>query len=488
MSSDRPTIAIIGGGYTGAAFAIHLSRAASRPLEIAIVEPRQTLGAGLAHSADDPDHRLNGPDSVHILFPDAPNNFGDWLRETGALDRDPDAITEGGKVFPRRSDFGAYMAARFTEHQRSNPSGSRLRHVRDVAAGIHTEASGFTIEMANEAGISANMCVVTASHEAPAALPVLSDAVLNHPSYVANPWDLRRLALIEPENSILILGTALTTADVVAGLVRRGHRGRITAISRRGLRPRRQPRPGNAVAVWDNLTKRVPAFVEAHGTPPTALEILRVLRADIEGERRSGGAWHGPFDELRDAAHFVWPALSTAEKRRFVRHLSAWYSVHRFRIPPQTEAILEQAIGDGRLTFEAATATSTSVTSSRFDVALRARGQPTSRRETFDSIVNCTGPDPRLDAATNPFLRSMLEGGMVRPSDIDMGIDIDDRCRAIRSDGRPMDRLVVLGPLTRGCVGEVQAVPYITRQIIEVLPHVLEQIEACAVKHPRKRG
>ena len=478
MNSDRPAIAIVGGGYTGAAFAIHLSRAARRPLDIAIVEPRGTLGAGLAHSADDPDHRLNGPDGVHILFPDAPDDFGDWLRESGALDRDPEAVTDGGRVFPRRSDFGAYMAARVEDHRRSNPSGSRLRHVRDVGVGLQIEEAGLAIELKSQPRLSADVCVVTASHETPAALPVLPQEVLNHPSYVPDPWDLPRIATIDLRDPILILGTALTTADVIATLVRRGHRGRIRAVSRRGLRPRRQPPPGNPPAVWENLTRPVPDFVVAHGTPATAIEVLRALRADIDTAQRSGEAWQGRFDALRDAAHVVWPALRREEKKRFGRHLSAWYSVHRFRTPPQTEAILDQAVSDGLLTFEAATVTSAAVAADGFEVALRTRGQPAPRRETFGAIINCTGPDPRLDAATNPFLRRLLDEGMVRPSDI--GVDIDDRCRAIGRDGKPQDRLFVVGPLTRGCVGEVQAVPYITRQIVEALPRVLERIDACA--------
>ena len=478
MSSDRPVVAIIGGGYTGAALAIHLSRAAGRPLDIAIVEPRGTLGAGLAHSADDPDHRLNGPDGVHILFPDAPDDFGDWLRETGALDRDPEAVTDGGRVFPRRSDFGAYMAARVGEHQRSNPSGSMLRHVQDAATGLRENAAGLAIEMESGARLTADLCVVTASHETPASLPALPAAVLDHPSYLADPWDLSKLAAIDPDDPVLILGSALTTADVIASLVRRGHRGRIAAVSRRGLRPRSQPPPGDPPAVWENLTRPVPAFVEAHGTPTTAIEVLRALRADIDAARESGDGWHGPFDELRDAAHVIWPALNAEEKRRFGRHLSAWYSVHRFRMPPQTEAIIDQAFSDGLVSFEAATVTSAAVVPNGFDVALRARGESKPRRDTFGAIINCTGPDSRLDAATNPFLRNLKDQGMVRPNDIDIGIDIDDRCRAIGRDGQPTDRLFIVGPLTRGCAGEVQAVPYITRQIVQVLPHVLARVEA----------
>ena len=47
--ATRPRIAVIGGGFAGAVFALHLIRAnGKRPIELDIYEPRPLLGAGLA--------------------------------------------------------------------------------------------------------------------------------------------------------------------------------------------------------------------------------------------------------------------------------------------------------------------------------------------------------------------------------------------------------------------------------------------------------
>ena len=102
--------------------------------------------------------------------------------------------------------------------------------------------------------------------------------------------------------------------------------------------------------------------------------------------------------------------------RRFARHLSAWYSVHRFRTPPQTQAILDEAVRGGVLAFEAASVRSAAVAPEGIEVALKTRGRSATRRETFGAIINCTGPDPRADAATNPFLKDLLNKGMARPA------------------------------------------------------------------------
>jgi uncharacterized NAD(P)/FAD-binding protein YdhS len=55
------TVIVIGGGFTGAALAIGLSRLAQMPLDIAVIEPRAEVGRGVAFSGTDRDHRINAP-------------------------------------------------------------------------------------------------------------------------------------------------------------------------------------------------------------------------------------------------------------------------------------------------------------------------------------------------------------------------------------------------------------------------------------------
>src|ERR1700754_1456868 len=107
MKSAHPRIAVIGGGFAGAAFAIHLIRAnGGRPIALDIYEPRPLLGAGLAHSSGDPAHRINVAAARMAVFSEDPTHFDRWFRETGEAEVDPEAALEDGRAYPRRAAFG----------------------------------------------------------------------------------------------------------------------------------------------------------------------------------------------------------------------------------------------------------------------------------------------------------------------------------------------------------------------------------------------
>ena len=69
-----------------------------------------------------------------------------------------------------------------------------------------------------------------------------------------------------------------------------------------------------------------------------------------------------------------------------------------------------------------------------------------------------------LTATAEPLLRALVGHGMLRPDALRIGIDVDQESRAIAQDGSASDRLLVVGPMTRGAFWEIVAVPDIRRQ------------------------
>jgi uncharacterized NAD(P)/FAD-binding protein YdhS len=476
-ASHMKAIAVIGGGFSGAAFAIHMSRLAPRPMEILLIEPRARLGTGLAHSAAHPDHRLNAADSIHLLYLDEPEHFSNWLRTSGALERDPAAIAANTRIYPRRADFGAYVCEELDRHREANPSGSVIRHVSQRAVRVSLGPGGVSLSLENGNTLRAAACVLAVGQGQPH-LPDSLRALAEHPDCIADPWNLEALRTVEPDRNVLILGTGLTAADVIAALGAQGHRGRIDAVSRRGMRPASHSPFPPTMPRLQGLTQEIPEFVARHGKPDTVASILRALRADIDRLDPTRASWHAPFDDMRDASHVLWPNLSTTEQMRFLRHLKQWYDVHRFRIPPQIEQIVERMVGTGQLTFHRARVLEVKRAPRGFAVKIEDHGATGPRDAIYSTLINCTGFDSRLAAATDPLLRGLAADGLVRASACGLGVEVDVESRAIGVRGEPVPNLHVIGPLTGGSIGEASSVPVITRQILQTIPRLIERLGA----------
>ena len=461
---SNTTIGIIGGGFIGAATAIHLVRCSKQPLNICIVETSSTLGGGVAFTTPDKDHRLNAPTGIHFLYPENTETFTEWHETSGAKAEDPESIATDGRIYARRSDFGAYVAAELAAHRQSNPSGSTITHCQDTAIDLAKSDGNWTIELLSGAKIGANIVMVTPCNLRPA-VPAPLQNLAEHSAVFTNPWDLTRFAEIASDAKVLIVGTGLTMADVATTLLRDGPKRQITAISRRGLLPQDQRSHPPIEPLWDSLIRPIPAFVERHNIPKTALAILRAFRADVARLGSQDIEWHVAFDELRDAAYRLWPSLPLLEQQRYFRHLSPWYETHRFRLPPQVAAKLASYQHGGQLEYRAGFLTKVEAKGSSIQVGLRPRGQATAVNKIYDAVVNCTGPERDPERAGNPFLAQLISEGFATASPFGLGLEVNIACSSIPTDGVAANNLFMLGPLTRNRFGEINGIPTIVKQI-----------------------
>lgn len=461
---NNTTVCIIGGGYIGAATAIHLVRCSQKPLNICIIETSPTIGRGVAFSALDKDHRLNGPTGIHFLYPEKIESFTEWHETSGAKEKDPESIADDGRVYARRADFGAYVAKEFLAHQQRNPSGSTISHYQDKAINLVKSDLGWCIELLSGIKIQTNIVIVTPCNFSPA-IPAPLRKVAMHSAVFTNPWNLGQLAEITPHAKVLIIGTGLTMADVAITVLRDRPKCRITAISRHGLLPQDQRSHPPAEPLWESLTRPIPEFVERYNLPKTVPKILRALRSDVARLGALGIEWHVAFDQLRDAACHLWPSLPLEEQRRYFRHLSSWYVTHRFRLAPQVLGKLSGYQRVGRLKYRAGFMTDVVVNGCSIQVGLRPRGKGTNIKETYDAIINCTGPGRDLEQVNNPFLACLINYGFATVSPFGLGFEVDTACRAITNDGDAANNLFILGPLTQNKFGEINGIPAITHQI-----------------------
>lgn len=304
-------IAIIGGGFTGAAIAWHFDRLGHAPARLVIVEPRRRLGGGVAYSADDPAFRINVPAARMSLDPDDGEDFVRWLSATDALARDAAALMPDGRSFPQRAVFGDYVGERIAPLLAEN----RLEHVMAKATAIRRSEAGYLIELDDGRDFSSDLVVLAVTHPPPEPPAILSPGLAGHPRFITDTTLSGALDAVRTDDRVLVVGTGLTGADIIASLDRRGHRGPITAIARRGLRSKGHP-----------AAPMEPRGDFAATPETTALGLLRAIRAEVAAAESEGLTWHPVLDTVRTQGPAIWAALPPAERRRIVRHLRPYWA------------------------------------------------------------------------------------------------------------------------------------------------------------------
>lgn len=442
----KPTIVVVGGGLSGAAVAYHLAGIfAGGEVDLAVVEPRAELGRGLAYSAQDEDHRLNVPDHKMSLRSDQSDHFQRWLAGPEAPVLPAGSAQLNGEVFAPRWVFGSYAAAQLAPLLASG----RVRHLRAEVLDVTRDPGrpgGYLLALSQGGPLAADLVVLATSHPK-AALPRELSLLRDHPTLIADPLAPGALEGVEDHERILIVGNGLTSADIVASLYRRGHRGQITAISRHGWRSKPHG-PKQAETAAD--------FARAPAT--TALGLLRAVRRALAVDARAGLTWHAVFDRLRAQGPAIWAALPDPERKRFLRHLRALWDIHRFRIAPQTHEANQKMQRLGRLVHLAGRVTSLRP-GPAWELRLTERHSRLSLPLVVDRVILATGPAHGSVIAANPVLAAFAREGLLRADDLGLGLATGPEGDALPVSGAPEGRLLIAGPLARGTVGELMGVP-----------------------------
>ncbi len=442
-----PIIAIIGGGFTGAALALHIA-AALPAARILVFEPRPVIGPGFAYSTSDPAHRLNARANRMSLYPDDPAHFVRWIAATGACLEDPEAAGPDGPLFPRRAVFGQYVTAQLAPLMRAG----QIIHHQLPANDLKWEQGAWTVIGAGGILLRADIVILATGHP-PAALPAALTAISAHERFIREPLLPGALASIRPGDRLLIAGTGLTMADSVASLDHAGHTGEILAISRRGQTPRPH-------AVGD-----YPPHGGISGAE-TGLALLRGSRAAVAAAAAHGQPWQSVFDALRAQAQATWLALPEAERRRLIRHVRPFWECHRHRLPPPTGEVLRRRRRGQTLAISAATITGAAADGNRFAIKILPRGASQASLQLFDAVILAAGAG-RITEAPG-LIANLLQAGLIAPDGTELGL--------ISGAGQ----LFLAGPMTRGSLGEITAVPEIARQAAAIAQHIASAAFAAA--------
>lgn len=424
---------IVGGGFSGVLLAINLLRHGS--LKVTLVERRaDRLAGGLAFGAAHEDHVLNVRAGNMSALPDRPGHFGEWL-EAQSLGQEAS--------FATRRDYGRYLRAMLDEAREK--AGDRLAIVHDEVVDLRLSDDGVQAMTRSRQPISADIAVIAPGNLPPHCLPAF--AGMDSPVYVDDPWARDISKGLNGADSVMLLGSGLTAVDCSLGLDQAGFKGRILALSRRGLMPHR-----HAPALpHDKRTER------PVGTASQLVAMIRARCAEI--------GWRNAVDELRPYTQDMWRAADADVRHRFLRHLRPYWDVHRHRIAPQVADRIDGMKAQERLIVQAAKVVAAREDGDGAIVTIRPRKSAAVEEVPVARVVNCTGPLGDLNRTSDPLLQNLTQRGDIRADPLAIGIDVDRQCRAIAVDGKAQQRLFAVGPMTRGAHWEIVAVPDIRRQL-----------------------
>ncbi|MBW6528941.1 FAD/NAD(P)-binding protein [Sphingomonas sp. RHCKR7] len=427
-------VAIVGGGFSGTLLAINLVRHDGPRATLIERRPAQ-VARGVAYSAAHDEHLLNVRAGNMSALPDDPDHFVRWMERAGLGDR---------TTFVPRKTYGRYLRAMLEEAAAANPE--RLTLVTGEVSALDRDADGFALTLADGARIAADVAVLALGNLPPHTPPGLDPAALPAGCYRADPWAGDIAEGLGDDDEVVLVGTGLTAVDAALLLDSAGFRGRILALSRRGLVPRPHadgaPRPG--------LSERPGATLSA---------LVRAVR-----DRAEGIGWRAAVDELRPVTQMMWGSADVATRARFLRHLRPYWDVHRHRLAPAVAGRIDALVAAGLLRFAAGKLAGAEADGGRALLRWRARGGDAVTTTRAARIVNCTGPQGDLLRSREPLIRQLLAAGMIRPDGLRIGLDVDRQSRVLSADGTIDDRLYCIGPMTRGELWEVVAVPDIRQQ------------------------
>ncbi len=430
-------IVVIGGGVSGAALAIHLLDKLGAGLQIAIVERRQWLGRGPAYGTSDPGLRLNVPAERMSLFPERALDFVAWASGQGAM-------VPSTALLPRQL-FGEYVEDRLASAIRQSAGKVWVHRAEAVSA------SPDGVLLADGTMLRAAAVVLATGNQLPAAPSAIGRDLLRSNRVIADPWNAPALQTIGRDESVLVIGTGLTATDVLMSLKNQGHRGRVVAVSRRGLLPRPHLAP-------DDPRKQA-VTIDLAVLPRRVAELSRWLRREAARLEEEGIGWQCLIDALRPVTSEVWRSLPSTEQTVFMRRLRPYWEVLRHRSSADALAVIDAWRARGTLSIEAGTIGSARDADDGVTVTILPDGRP--RR--FDRIVLCTGPETDIRRWTSPLFRQLIGDGHLQADPLGIGALTDDDGRAIGPRGA-VPWLFALGNLRRPHLWETTSVPDIVRQ------------------------
>jgi uncharacterized NAD(P)/FAD-binding protein YdhS len=448
MRSPVRTIAIVGGGFCGTVLAVRLLRQPpAQPSRIVLIERREDVGRGVAYQAA-PDHQLlNVPAGRMSADPGDPLQFARFAQQRNTA--------YAAQQFVPRALYGEYLQELLRQAASAASGRICFERIRAEATALRPIGSSgpYLLSLSGPQQLLADD-VIFACGDPPPADPAWASGIAEYASYVRDPH--HAAALGADCQRLLLIGTALTMADVAVTAAVESPGIEIHAISRHGLLPAVQsaaanPGAGSVAAEIDFMSYVAEGSISAR-------RLLQGFRALLRDLARAGGDWHDAVNAARSAAPALWQRMPGLERSRFLRHLRVHWDVHRHRLPPAIGERLAGLRRAGQLQVHAGYILRIEAAGRGLRVRWRPRGAAAVGELAVDRVINCTGTDRRLARTRDRLLQGLMANGLAVADPLGLGWRTAANGALIDRDGTIASHLYYLGPMLRADHWEATAV------------------------------
>ncbi len=454
--NQRPpqfTVAIVGGGFTGAILAAQLLRRSDPSLSVVVVEKTSSVGRGLAYGSQCGSLLLNVRARNMSALADDSHHFLRWAQSN--YDRN----TGPGSFLPR-AVYGRYVEAVLNLAVQFAGK-SRLQWIKGEAVTLSRTSDGtMAVHLLDGGRILANR-VVLALGNFPPGDPLTSWNAEKGSRYFRNPWSAKTFDGVQNLDSILLIGSGLTSLDAAIQLRHQGCRGTIHFFSRHGLLPQSHKATDAGPPFWNE------------SSPKSTRGLLRLVRQQVRQAQWQGIEWQSVFDSLRPLVVQVWQSLSEAERRRFLRHVRPYWEVHRHRAAPEIAQSIADQISGGQIRIHAGRIVHYAEDDRGVKVTYRDRKSGKENSLRVDRVINCTGPESDCRRLESPLVSGLLGEGWARPDPLFLGLDVSPDGALISRDGIISQSLYAVGPALKGSRWESTAVPELREQIHKLVQQLI---------------
>lgn len=466
--NPAPVVGIIGGGFCGSMVAANVlaqSKKLGQPVTVHLIDRRGSIGEGIAYGTREATHLLNVPAKNMGAWADRPEDFLDWARE-----RDPTAKPYD---FLPRQLYGDYVRETLLRVSEDVADHSAFHvHADEAHRIVRVPDKGWLIHRRRGESIACDMLVLAPGHRLPGD-PFAGRWKGPRHRWIANPWQPFAVADIQPDQAVVVIGSGLSTVDVILGLTKDGGKPRtapIWLLSRTGLLPRaHRAEPITPVDLGPLIEEW------AAGDRPRLRRLLHLVRSQMRRPDPSGSSpdWRAVIDGLRPHTQRIWSLLPHAERRRFIRHLRSYWEVHRHRTAPAVAKRLQEL--ESRGVFQVIRARINDCVADQNRVCISTKGKSSPRLEA-DWVVNCTGPTPASAVHADHAITSLITSGFVRSDPLGLGLETDAQGHPANASGSTQQDIFVVGTLRKAQLWESTAVPELRKQASETATHILHQL------------